>query len=103
MTLFEQPIELDTVVVVVENQVSADLRSGIAGELVVLELDGGTYYELNEVGAFVWRAIQEPTSVRAVLGSLQATYDVPEDECKTDLISLLARLQAKQLIAVRNA
>ena len=96
-------IDLETVVVASENQVSANLTSGIAGELVVLDLNAGVYFEFNPVGAFIWRAIQEPRSVAEVLDGLKDSYDVQAEECQADLMRILSELLERQLIRIQDA
>lgn len=95
-------IARESVVVVGQNQVSADLTVDVSGQAVILELKEGVYYELNDVGAYIWKLIQEPRSVQAVLDSLLSRYDVSTRECETDLIALLENLSSRGLIEIRN-
>ena len=103
MNSFQPTIQAESIIVVSENQVAADLTSGIVGELIVLELGGGVYYELNEVAAFVWRAIQKPASVESILRRVRDTYEVSESESEQDLMNLLSELLERRLIEVRDA
>lgn len=96
-------IHLDSLVELSSSQVSADLTSGVAGQLVILDLGAGIYYELNDVGAEVWKTLQEqPASVESILERLQNIYDVSAAECQADLFSLLEQLLERKLIEVRN-
>ena len=103
MTPPSPSFDLDTVVVASETQVSADLTPGVSGELVVLDLERGVYYELNEVGAFIWRAVQEPVSVGSILEGLLNAYNVPAEECESDLSGILGKLLERGLIETRDA
>src|ERR687890_1385370 len=85
-------------VVVVGNQVSSDL----GGEVAILDLQGGTYYGLEAVGARVWSLIQEPKNVEEIRNTLVSEYEVDQDRCERDLIALLQRLADEGLIEVRN-
>lgn len=76
------------------DQVSCDL----AGEAVILHLESGVYYGLNEVGAAIWRRVQEPTGIGSLREALLAEYDVEPDRCDRDLLLLLQDLAACGLI-----
>jgi hypothetical protein len=91
-------ISKDSTVVVSKNQVSSDL----AGEVVMLNLNNGTYYGLDEVGACVWSLIQEPRSVAAIRDWIVEEYDVEPEVCESDILALLADMEHAGLIETRN-
>ncbi len=102
MTSEEATIERESVIVAGRGQVSADLGAGLSGQAVILHLNDGVYYELNEVGAHIWKLIQEPRSVAAVLESILSAYEVSAERCEADLLALLRELLARDLIEIRN-
>ena len=57
-----QAISIESIVAVVENQVSVEL----AGEAVILNLGSGMYYGLDPVGARIWELLQEPRTVAEI-------------------------------------
>jgi hypothetical protein len=85
------------------DQVSADLSPDTSGDVVILHLKDGVYYQLDRVGARIWALIQAPTTVQAVLDTLLAEYEVPAAKCEADLIALLERLASANLIVVTDA
>ncbi len=76
--------------------------SELGGEAVIMHLQSGTYFGLNEVGAFLWQQLQEPKSVAALCEALQAEYDVSREVCQPDIEALLQQFQDSQLIEVAN-
>lgn len=86
-------------VAAVSDQTSVDLED----EAAILHLKSGIYYGLNEVGAFIWRLIQQPRQVGEVRAALLAEYEVTAEQAQADLQSLLADLREHQLIDVRDA
>ncbi len=79
----------------VQRQVSCDLN----GEAVILKLDGGIYYGLNEVGARVWALLQESSrTVDELISVIVEEYEVEPDRCGSDVHALLADLSAQGLI-----
>jgi hypothetical protein len=93
------PLTLGAKVVASKNQVSTQL----GGEAVILGVDVGEYFGLNEVGARVWQLIQEPTAVQAICAAILDEYDVTEEECQRDVLELLSDLADKGLIDVTAA
>jgi hypothetical protein len=91
-------ISLDSVVVPVEDQVSARLGE----ETVILNVESGQYYGLNEVGARVWELIQEPRSLAEVRAALVEEYDVEPQSCERDLRQIVGDLMANGLVAVNE-
>ena len=80
------------------NQVAVDLH----GEVVVLNTDSGIYYSLEKVGARVWELIQSPVSIESLRDAIMAEYEVEEQQCAGDLLSLLESLQDAGLVEVRD-
>jgi len=81
-----------------QEQVSCDLGD----EAVVLNLEDGAYYGLNEVAARVWKLVQEPRTVVEIRDSLLEVYEVNIDSCTQDLLILIAQLQEWKLIEIEE-
>ncbi|MEL7356053.1 MAG: PqqD family peptide modification chaperone [Cyanobacteria bacterium J06634_6] len=88
----------DTVISPVENQISSEL----AGEAVILNLDSGMYYGLNEVGARIWEIIQQHSVFSEVHHILLEEYDVSSEACSQALTDILSELQRVGLVEVHN-
>ena len=91
-------ISLNSTVVAVQDQVSADL----GGEVAILQLGSGVYYGLDEVGARIWSLIQEPRRVSQVRDILLAEYEVEGDRCQRDVLVLFENLLAHELIQIKD-
>jgi hypothetical protein len=92
------PVSRASRVVVAPQQVS----SMVEGEVVILDLERGVYYGLDEVGAWVWQSIQTPRTVADVHSALLEEFDVDADRGERDLLALLDDLAANSLIEVRE-
>ncbi len=91
-------LTVDSVVSVAAGQMSTEL----AGEEVILNLETGTYYGLNEVGARIWTLLKEPCRVAEIRDTILAEYEVDRERCEADLFALLTRLADAHLIEVRH-
>lgn len=78
------------------------LANQLAGELVVLDLNSGGYYSLEDVGIRVWHLLQEPVTLPAIRDAILAEYDVDAARCENDLRALLADMAARGLIEIRE-
>ena len=85
-------------VVVSQDQVSCEL----GGEAAILNLKAGVYYGLNEVGARIWKLIQEPKRVSEIRDTILEEYEVEPDQCEVDVIVLLQDLLDNGLIEEKN-
>ncbi len=94
----ESAISTASVVSAGKDQVSCDFE----GEAAILNLRDNVYYGLDEVGALVWKLVQEPRQVNEILDLLLDQYDVDEERCMRDLLTLLSRLAGLGLIEVRD-
>jgi len=92
------------------NQVSLDCFTTInddkvvsrelEGEAVMLNLESGVYFGLDEVGTRIWALIQEHGSLRKVFELLQREYDIAPSTLESDLLRLVEELRAKGLVTV---
>ncbi len=68
-------------------------------EAVVLNLDNGHYYVLNETGRRVWELLDGQRSVAQIAALICKEYDVDEQQAMADVIKLMKELTAEGLVA----
>ena len=69
------------VITPVKDQVCCDLD----GESVILNLQDGVYYGLNQVGSVIWALIREPMTVGNLRERLLDEYEVEPQQCEEAL------------------
>jgi len=67
-------------------------------EAVILNLDNGYYYSLNEVGTIIWESINRKMSLSEILCFLEEKYHLPKENLKKDLLELVKDLEKEKLI-----
>lgn len=82
--------------------IQGQISSNLADEAVILNLESGIYYGLNEVGARVWQLLQTPQSFSAIKERLLAEYEVDTETCEQDLVAILQDLQDAKLIEIAH-
>jgi len=74
------------------------------GEAVILNLETGIYFGLNEAGTRMWNLIvEEQGSLRKVFERMLQEYDVPPDALERDLCELAYQLHQKKLVVAIDA
>lgn len=76
--------------------------SNLGTETIVLNLDSGKYYGLNDVGVAVWNLIQNPKTVEEIRDAVLAEYEVKYEQCNRDILKLIEELSTIGLIEVSN-
>ncbi|MGH9313768.1 MAG: PqqD family protein [Vicinamibacterales bacterium] len=70
------------------------------GEAVLLNLDTGTYFGLNDVGTRMWRLIEQHGRLDAVRDAIVGEFEVDTSTAERDLLALAAALHEKGLVQV---
>jgi len=70
----------------------------VGNEMVILDLNTGHYYGLNDVGCRMLELVQELGELDAVLDSLACEYDADANTLSADLTALLADLEHYGLV-----
>lgn len=72
----------------------------LAGEAVLLNLQSGQYYGLNETGTRMWALLVQHGQVEPALQTLLAEYDVPEDRLQSELLGFVEELTSRNLLSL---
>jgi hypothetical protein len=70
------------------------------GEAVLLNLDTGIYFGLNEVATRMWRLMEQHGQLDAVRDAIVGEFDVTATTAERDLVTLVTALQEKGLVQV---
>lgn len=71
----------------------------VLSETVLLDTERGLYFELNSMGAEMYRALAAGSDPAQLLGRLRLTYEVDEDALRRDLDALISQLEAEGLLS----
>lgn len=69
-----------------------------ADATVLLDIRGGTYYTLNDVGGRIWACLSEGASVGGVVERLAAEFDVPAETLSGDVAEFVEELGRSKLV-----
>lgn len=74
--------------------------SELDGQKVMMNIDIGKYFMMNEVGSVIWDFIEESKSVEGIINHLLSVYDVGEEACRSSVISYLEKLHDSEIIEI---
>jgi Coenzyme PQQ synthesis protein D (PqqD) len=80
------------------DQVSGD----IDGKVVLLSIENGEYYNMNDVGSRIWALLENPIAVGALVDRLVAEFEVEQATCEKEALAFLRQLQSDKLLRVES-
>lgn len=67
-------------------------------EMILLDLESGIYFGLNDVGARIWSLLASGSSETTIFETLCSEYDADANELRADVSEFLGLLQENNLI-----
>ncbi|MBF0225246.1 MAG: PqqD family protein [Desulfobacterales bacterium] len=78
------------------------LTSPAHEELVMFDAEAGKYYGLNEMATIIWNKLENMISIEKLCSDLIKNFEVSEDICQKEVISVLTKMHEKKLITIRE-
>jgi hypothetical protein len=69
-----------------------------ADEVLLFDMDDGSYYALNEVGNRIWELCDGTRGMAEMVCVLAKEYNAPAEMIETDILEVLTDLRSKNLI-----
>ena len=67
-------------------------------ELIILELESGNYYSLNDIGRFIWLQLSADKSFAEIVSEITEEYEAGEDQARHDSYHFLKGLIEHKII-----
>lgn len=74
------------------------ITADVDGESVVLNTVTGTFYQLNSSAARIWDLAETPQTPSAMVAHLTERFDVSAEQCRADVLELVASMQERGLV-----
>ena len=69
----------------------------VADEAILIHLNSGVYYSLNDVGTSFWNLMDGQRTIADCAEAIAAEYSAPRDVVLSDLLELAGELAAEDL------
>ncbi len=67
---------------------------------VVLDLDSGTYYELNSIGVLIWLSLGEGKRLEDLIRATRERIDDPPPDLEKDIHGFISSLIERDLVLI---
>ena len=71
----------------------------VGGEMVLMDLDSGTYFGLDAVGARAWQALEDGRTISELCAQIEEGFEVSPQKLRDDVMSLVGSLLEHKLVA----
>ncbi|NNE99289.1 MAG: PqqD family protein [Pyrinomonadaceae bacterium] len=76
------------------------LSNNLGEDIVMMDIEDGSYYGLENVAAQIWKMTEQPISVGSLCDQLTNEYDVSPEKCKQDVMTFLDDLLKRKIAEV---
>ncbi len=77
------------------------LVTEIGDELVMMNLEVGSYIRLNKMGRIIWKMMAEAIAVKDLVKLLTSQFNVSDNQCRTDCMEYLNEMLEQKIISVK--
>lgn len=83
------------------SQVPGNIVSNMNGEMVMLNIGNGKYYNLGEIGGIIWGKIGSEITYQQLVSELLLEFEVTKSDCEKHVLEFISSLQAENLIIIK--
>ncbi len=76
------------------------ITAEVQGEVVMMSVEKGRYFGLDDIGSDIWRRLETPRTFGALIDALAADYRAERDVIAEDVRKLLAEMAARGVVTV---
>ncbi len=86
----------------INQNISYTIKENISYELVensyiILNLNNGEYYELNNTSSFIWDLISKQSSIKAIIKNTKKHFAISDDKVP-EILSIIDKFEHLELI-----
>ena len=75
----------------------------VGGEMMLMDLESGTYFGLDPVGMRIWQSLEDGQSTEQMLERLESEFDVTPEQLRKDVATLYQTLREHNLVIETSA
>ena len=74
------------------------LTAEVDGEIVMMSIEQGRYFGLDDIGSDIWKRLEQPCSFATLIDRLAADYDADRATIAADVEALLGRMAEQDVV-----
>jgi len=79
------------------------LFTELGDSIVMMDLESGDYYELDDIGSVIWRRIETPAAIADLCEELTREYAVDRETCREHVAAFLGDLIDRKIATIQTA
>ncbi|QDX25126.1 PqqD family protein [Sphingomonas suaedae] len=79
------------------------MSSELPDGFVIMDIESGHYFSLNETGSAIWGALENPVTEGEIVDRLCERFDIPADTCRAKVADFLDRLGRFRIVEIAPA
>lgn len=83
------------------HRLSSVSATQVDNDVIMLDMEQGKYFGLNEVGSIVWQYIEAPRSFEDIIQHLMNQFNVDEKTCRQETEVLIEKLKKANLVSIK--
>jgi len=69
-------------------------------ELVMVDIERGSYFSLNSVATRIWELLETPLTIEGLCEKLMEEYEVSSEQCRIEVEKHLTKMQELGLVQI---
>lgn len=91
-------ITIDSIVLRINQDVA---ETELDGNIILLHIENGKYYNFNSTSSDLWRWLDEEISVGDLIDKLFVKYDCTREQAQADVLAFLEEMVDNQLLIAK--
>lgn len=84
------------------HRISDVLDTEIDNETVMMDIEQGRYFGLNETGTRIWALLSQPIVISDLCNQLAEEFNIPAEQCEPEVFDFLGNLLSRNLLQVEK-
>lgn len=73
-------------------QVERVLATEVDNELVMVDMEKGTYFGLNLISTRIWQLLAEPAAIESMVQQLLTEFEIDAERCRSEVTAFVKQL-----------
>lgn len=78
------------------------VASEVDGEMVILNIESGHFFQLNQIGSRIWEALETPMALADLCRAMGDRFDADPETCRRDVTEFVELLSENGLVTVER-
>jgi hypothetical protein len=76
------------------------IHNVIDGELVMMNIETGSYVSMNNTGKIIWEQLENAKTVNEIISDLLNQFTIERSQCEADVIPFIEKMIEQSIVVV---